>query len=303
VTGVVDRRPVTASRHRALALSLGANAAFLVIEVVGGLAFGSLALLADATHMVTDVAGLAIALLALGLTGRPATARHSYGLQRAEVLGAQLNGLALLAASAWIIFEAARRLRAPPEVAGAGLTAVALAGLMVNVGSAVLLARAQGGSLNMRGALVHMVADAAGSAGALMAGVAILVWGAAWVDPVVSVFVAALAVWSAWRLLRDTTHVLLEGAPRGTDLARVEAALGDEEGVEGVHHLHVWSLASDVPSLSAHVVLAGEPNLHDAQGRIEDLKAMLEERFGIAHATLEVECHSCDPPQRDETCR
>lgn len=303
VTEVADRRSPAASRRRALAVSLGANAAFLVVEVAGGLAFRSLALLADAAHMVTDVAGLGIALLAQGLVARPATARHSYGLQRAEVLGAQVNGVSLVAASAWILYEAARRLGEPVEVVGAGLLAVALAGLLVNVGSAVLLARAQGHSLNMRGALLHMVVDAAGSAGAVLAGVAVLVWGAAWVDPAVSIFVAGLVLWSAWGLLRDTAHVLLEGAPRGTDVEEVEAALDNEDGVEGVHHLHLWSLASDVPSLSAHVVLAGEPDLHDAQGRVERLKAMLEERFGIAHATLELECHSCEPPERDGSCR
>lgn len=281
-------------RRRALTICLAANAALLAVELAGGLAFRSLALLADAAHLVTDVAGLAVALLAQRLITRPATARHSYGLQRAEVLGAQVNGLILLGASAWIFWEAAHRLDEPPEVVGGGLLAVAVLGLAVNLACAVLLHRTSGRSLNMRGAFTHMAADAAGSAGAALAGLAVITAGATWVDPAVSFLIAALVIWSAWRLLRDATHVLLEGSPKGTDPVAVEAALAGEPGVEGVHHLHVWNLASEVPSLSAHVVLAGAPNLHDAQGRADQLKTMLERRFGIAHATLELECHDCD---------
>ncbi len=295
-------RHLHANRRQALLISLVANAAFLGVEVAGGIIFNSLALLADAAHMVTDVAALAVALLAQQLVTRPATARHSYGLQRAEVLGAQVNGLVLVVASGWIVYEAAQRLADPPTVEGGGLLVVALAGLAVNLASLVLIARSQGDSLNMRGASTHMAADAAGSVGAALAGVAVLVWGAAWVDPAVSFLIAGLVLWSAWVLLRDATNVLLEGTPRGTDPRAVEAALAGEAGVEGVHHLHVWNLASEVPSLSAHVVLAGAPNLHDAQGRVAELKAMLEDRFGIAHATLELECHGCEPPP-DGGCR
>ncbi len=283
-------------------MALVANAAFLVVEVVGGVVFSSLALLADAAHMVTDVAALAVALVAQSLLTRPATTRHSFGLQRAEVLGAQINGLILLAASGWIFWEAARRVGDPPDVVGGGVVAVGLAGLAVNLGSLFLLVRSQGHSLNMRGASAHMAADAAGSAGAALARLAVLVADAAWADPAMSFVIGALVLWSAWKLLRDATNVLLEGTPRGTDPELVEAALAGQEGVEGVHHLHVWNLASEVPSLSAHVVLAGTPDLHEAQGRADRLKTMLEERFGIAHATLELECHGCEPPL-DGGCR
>jgi len=289
-------------RQRALWVALVANAAFAAVEVVGGVAFGSLALVADATHMVTDVAALAIALAALRLSSRPATARHSFGLQRAEVLGAQANGLFLLAASGWIVYAALGRLGDPPEVGGAGVALVAAAGLVVNVGSALGLARARGASLNMRGAFAHMVADAAGSVAALAAGLAVLAWGATWVDPVASLAIGALVVASAARLLRDTTHVLLEGAPPGTDPAAVETALSTAAGVDEVHHLHLWNLASDVPSLSAHVVLAGELSLHEAQERVAGLKALLDERFGIGHATIELECHGCEVPEGMERC-
>ena len=292
-----------ATQRRALWIALGANAGFLVVEALGGLAFHSLALLADATHMVSDVAGLAIALIAQRLLDRPATAKHSYGLQRAEVLGAQANGLTLLAVAGWIIFEAVHRIGQPSDVAGGGLLVVATLGLAVNLGSAVLLARAQGESLNMRGAFVHMAVDAAGSVAAIAAGIAVLGWDANWVDPLMSILIAVLVVWSAWGLLRDTAQVLLEGTPRGMDPESVEAALAGSDDVDAVHHLHLWNLASDVPALSAHVVLRGEPDLHTAQAAGERLKAMLEQRFGIDHATLELECHPCEPVDADHRDR
>jgi cobalt-zinc-cadmium efflux system protein len=285
-----------ATQRRALWISLVANAGFMVVEVVGGFAFNSLALLADAAHMLSDVAGLGIALVAQQLVDRRATARHSYGLQRAEVLGAQANGIILLAVAGWIMFEAVGRIGDPADVAGAGLLVVATLGLLVNVASAVLLARAQGQSLNMRGAFVHMAADAAGSVAAIAAGVAIVVWDANWVDPVASIVIAVLVLFAAWGLLRDTAQVLLEGTPRGMDPAIVEATLAADAEVEAVHHLHLWNLASDVPAMSAHIVLRGEEvTLHDAQASGDRLKALLDTRFGITHATLELECHPCDP--------
>ena len=147
----------------------------------------------------------------------------------------------------------------------------------------------------MHGAFLHMVADAAGSVAALVAGVAIVVWGADWADPVASLAVAVLVLWSAWGLLRDTAHVLLEGTPMGVDPEAVEAALLADPEVVAVHHLHVWNLASDVPSLTMHVVLRADMTLHDAQTSGGRLKALLDERFGIGHATLELECHACEP--------
>ena len=294
--GRVSRR---AAQQRALTLALAANAAFLVAEVVGGVAFGSLALLADAAHMLSDVAALAIALVAARLAVRPATARHSFGLQRAEVLGAQANGVVLLAAAAWILYEAVGRLDDSPDVVGGGLLVVALGGLLVNVGSAFLLHRAGGHSLNMRGALTHLLLDALGSVGAVMAGLAIVLWDATWMDPVVSIVLAVLVLWSAWQLLRDTTHVLLEGTPAGLDPDAITAALVADPDVDLVHHVHVWNLASDTPALSAHVVLNGERTLHDAQASGDRLKHLLLDRFGIEHSTLELECHACDGPDHD----
>ncbi len=279
---------------KALKIALAANGAFFFVEVFGGVAFHSLALLADASHMLSDVAGLGIALVAQSLMSRPATPRHTYGLQRAEVLGAQANGVILVAAAGWLFFEAFDRLADSPRVDGGGLVLVAALGLAVNLGSALLLARSKGSSLNMRAAFLHMILDALGSLGAVAAGIAILGWGAYWVDPAVSILIGLLVLWSAVRLLRDTTAVLMEATPRGIDPNEVDDALEGDGAVEAVHHLHLWNLASDVPALSAHVVLGGETTLHEAQLEGERLRLMLRERFGIEHATLELECHPCE---------
>lgn len=280
-------------QRRALWIALVANGGFFVAEVIGGLAFHSLALLADAAHMFSDVVGLSIALLAQQLLSRPATAKHSYGFQRSEVLGAQFNGLTLLAVAGWIIYEGIHRIGQEVSVQGRGMLVVASLGLLVNLGSAVMLARARGRSVNMKGAFLHMAVDAAGSVAAIAAAIAVIGWNANWVDPAVSILVALLVIWSGWSLLRDTTRVLLEGAPGDIDLAAVEAALTADERVSAVHHTHLWSLASDVTAFSGHVVLDEGTSLHDAQAEGERIKAMLSERFNIEHATLELECHSC----------
>lgn len=295
-TAPAERATDRAAQRRALWIALVANGLFLVVEVAGGIAFNSLVLLADAAHMASDVAGLAIALVAHSLIARPASRRHTYGLQRAEVLGAQANAVLLIAAAAWISFEAVRRLGSPAAVEGVGLLAVSAAGLLVNVVSAVPLWRAQGRSLNLRGAFVHMASDAAGSVAAIGAGAAVVAFGADRADPIASIAVAVLVVAAAGRLLGDATHVLLEGAPRGLDPDDISSTLAAQPGVDAVHHVHVWDLASDTPALSAHVVLSDEPSLHDAQERGDALKALLAERFGIGHATLELECHGCDRP-------
>lgn len=294
-----DHRPAAADhssarRRRVLRWALAANALFMVAEIVGGIAFDSLALLADAVHMLSDVAGLGIALLAQHLIDRPASVRHTFGLQRAEVLGAQANGVLLLASAGWILFEAVRRIGDPPDVTGPGLLVVATLGLLVNVVSAVVLARASGRSLNMRGAYAHMLADAAGSGGAIVAGIAVTFLGADWVDAAASIGIGLLVIFTAWALLRDATHVLLEGTPDDVDPAEVEGWLQRAHGVTSVHHLHLWHLTSESTALSAHIVLEGQPTLHQAQARGDRLKEALAERFSILHATLELECHECE---------
>ena len=176
---------------------------------------------------------------------------------------------------------------------------VGLLGLGVNAGSAWVIGRSSGASLNLRGAFLHLASDAAGSVGVIVAGLVVIVTGAEWVDPLVSILISVLVLVAAWQLLRDATRVLLEGAPKGLDVAAVEQALTTAEGVDAVHHLHIWSIGSETPALSAHVVLGGELTLHEAQSRGEELKAELVKQFGIEHATLELECHSCDDDDHD----
>jgi len=279
-----------AGQRRALGWALGLNGVLLVIEVVGGIVFGSLALLADAAHLVSDVAGLAVALGAVILTARPVSTRHSFGFARAEVLAAQVSALLLLAAGGWILLESVTRLADPVPVDGAGLAAVATIGLVINLGSALLVHRSQGESLNMRASFVHLATDAAGSLGAALAGLLILGFGWMRADSLVSLATALLVLWAGWGLLRDTTHVLMEGTPRSIDSDAVRDAILAVPGVIDVHHLHLWNLASDIPTLSAHVVLAAEPSLRDAQRTAASVRATLTEDFALTHMTLELEC-------------
>jgi cobalt-zinc-cadmium efflux system protein len=181
------------------------------------------------------------------------------------------------------------------HVAGGGLLLVASLGLLVNLGSALVLHRARGRGLNMRGALVHMTVDAAGSLAAIGAGIAVVAFDATWFDAAASIAISVLVVWAAWRLLAESVQVLLEGAPREVDVTEAERVIASDPAVSSVHHVHVWSLASDVPALSAHVVLGEEISLHDAQLHGDRLKAQLAQRMGIHHATLELECHDCEP--------
>ena len=289
----------SARGRRALWVALGLNAVFLLVQLVGGLAFGSLALLADAAHMGSDVVGLVVALVAERLSRRPATTRHSYGWRRAEVLGALANALTLLVVVGWIVFEALRRLPTAQEIEGGPVLLIAGVGLAVNTGSAVILAGVAGRNLNLRGAFLHMAADAAGSVGVMAAAVLVLATGADWVDPVVSLLIAGLIVWSTVRLLRSVVLVLLEATPADVDPEEVAAVLGADEAVLSVHHLHLWSVASDETALSAHLVLADAPSLHEAQAAGNRLKAVLEDQYRITHATFELECHPCPDPIGD----
>jgi cobalt-zinc-cadmium efflux system protein len=282
------------ARRRALVVALGANGALLVVQLVAAIAAGSLALLADTAHLGADVVALVLALIGQHLAVRPATVRASYGWERAEVLAAAANSVLLTAVSAWVVWEAIQRFDHPQAVDGPVVAVVGGLGLVVNAGSALLIARATGANLNLRAAFWHLTSDALGSVGVIVAGVVITVSpGATWVDPTISLAITALVLVAAWSLLRDAVGVLLERAPRGIDPTELEDALRTEAGVEAVHHLHVWSLGSETPALSAHVVLNGEPSLHDAQLVGNQLRTMLAERFGVEHATLELECHDC----------
>lgn len=291
--GATSLRALARSRHtRLLGWVLALNAGLMAAEIIGGLAFGSLALLADGAHMVSDVTGLAIALIAQKLMARRVSARHSYGLQRADVLAAQANATVLLGTAVWVIVEAIRRIGAPPTIEAGGTLVIATLGLVANAVSVVVLVRSRDESLNMRAAFVHMSADAAGSVGVIAAGVA-AIGSVYWVDPAVSLLLGVGILCTGGRLLADSTHILMEGTPRSVDLEEVASAIKALDGVETVHHLHAWHLASDTIALSAHIVAYGHLSLDGAQAIADRTRTMLEDRFGITHATLELENRPC----------
>jgi cobalt-zinc-cadmium efflux system protein len=266
----------------ALALILG----FMAVEVVAGILASSLALLSDAAHMLTDAGAIALALVAARLAERPAAGGYTFGLKRAEILSAQLNGATLLALAAVITYEGIRRLVDPPDVEGATVLVVAIAGIFVNLAATSVLAGANRRSLNVEGAFQHVLTDLFAFVATAIAGAVVLATGFARADGIAALIVAALMVRSAWSLLRDSGRVLLEAAPKDLDPDEIGRTLAAQDHVVEVHDLHVWEVTSGMPSLSAHVtVRAG----CDTQTHRRRLAELLEERFGIDHTTLQVE--------------
>jgi cobalt-zinc-cadmium efflux system protein len=259
---------------------------FLVIEFVGGLYTRSLALIADSGHMLVDAAALGLSLFALWFSGRPATASKTYGFHRAEILAAFLNGVTLVLVSLAIFYESYHRLSNPPEVKSGWMLLIASLGLAVNLVSAYFLHGSQSASLNVRGAFLHVAGDALSSVGAIIAGIlmAFKQWYLA--DPLASIVVATLILYSAWRLVRDSVNILLEGTPVHIDLAAVQAELCKVEGVESVHDLHVWTLTSGFYAMSCHAVLSGGQGRHQI---LETLSAIVRDRFKIEHSTIQLE--------------
>jgi cobalt-zinc-cadmium efflux system protein len=269
-----------------LRLALGLILGFMVVEVVAGLLADSLALLSDAAHMLTDAGSVGLALVALSLAARPPTGRFTFGLGRAEILSAQVNGAALLVLAGVIGVEAVRRLGDPADVEGGIVIAVGLLGAAVNVGSAWALARAERRSLNVEGARAHVLTDLYASLGAAIAGAIILTTGFREADPIAALAVSALMLRTAWSLLRESGLVLLEGTPRDLDSDAVGQALARHPGVVEVHDLHVWEVTSGFPALAAHVLVAPGADCH---GIRRELETLLEERFSIGHTTLQVD--------------
>jgi cobalt-zinc-cadmium efflux system protein len=270
----------------------------MVAEAVGGVLTNSLALLADAGHMLSDVGSLALAVFAMGVAQRPPTLRRTFGYQRAEILAALVNGATLVAAAVWILVEAWQRLRTPPEVNGLPMLGIAAGGLLVNLVSMLLLHGGRNANLNMRGAWLHVATDALGSVGAMLAGLAVWRLGWAWADPAVSIVIAALIAFSSWRLLRETVDVLMESAPAHVSVAQVRAALAEVPGVVAVHDLHVWSIGSGTVALAGHVQVADSTSPELRADLLPSLCAMLRERFGIAHSTIQVEPEGFDQSAR-----
>jgi cobalt-zinc-cadmium efflux system protein len=271
--------------QRGLFLALGLTAAIFLVEVAGGLAGGSLALLADAGHMLTDVAALGLALFAGWMATRPARGRRTFGWQRAEILAALANGVVLVLIAAATIFEAVRRLSDPPEVAGRITLAVAVVGLAFNLMSGAVLMRS-GSGLNVRAATRHVLADAAASFGVIVAAVLILAfdWQAA--DPIASLVIAVLILTSAWAIVREAVDVLLEAAPAGIDVERMGQAMAHVDGVVEVHDLHVWTVTSGFAAVAAHMTVEPEAEPSLVRRRTAE---MLRIHFGVEHSTLQVE--------------
>ena len=289
------------ANERSVALAAALTGAFMIAEVVGGALSGSLALLADAGHMLTDFAALALAWLGFRLTRRPADWRRTYGFDRFSVLVAFMNGIALFAIAAGIVIEAGRRLYAPVQVAGGLMLWVAAAGLAVNVIAFLVLRTGDEGNLNIRAAVLHVLGDLLGSVAAVAASLVILTTGWMPIDPLLSVVVALIILRSAWRIVADAGHILLEGSPPGFDARAVQedirAAL---PYVLDVHHVHAWSISEERPMVTLHANVAASTNSADA---VRDIKRMLAQHFKITHATVEIEYGACvDDPHPHSAC-
>lgn len=258
----------------------------MIAEAVGGWFTNSLALLADAGHMLTDVGALSLTLFAIWFAERPATSKKTYGYYRLEILAAFVNGIALVLISIWILFEAFGRWQSPPEVDGMTLTVIATGGLVVNIIAALLLHSEAEHNLNIRGAWLHVMGDMLGSVAAIAAGAAIIAFGWTWADAVGSALISLIIIYGSWRLILDSVNILLEGTPSHIDLAAVEKTIVETEGVGGVHDLHVWTISSGLDALSAHIS-------HDESVEHSELLAAvrtkLHDRFGIDHLTIQME--------------
>ncbi|HVE67772.1 MAG TPA: cation diffusion facilitator family transporter [Solirubrobacteraceae bacterium] len=272
--------------RRRLWIALGLIVAFMVVEVVAGILASSLALLSDAAHMLTDAGAIALALVAARLAARPAAGAMTYGMGRAEILSAQINGATLGALGLVIVVEGVRRLFDPPGVEGGLVLAVALAGIVVNLVAAWVLSGAGRDSLNVEGSFQHVLTDLYAFVATAVAAGVILATGFDRADPIASLVVAALMLYSAYGLLRASGRVFLEAAPEGVDPDAIGHALAAQPGVVEVHDLHVWEVTSGFPALSAHVVVGAETDCHATRQELEDL---LGERFGLRHTTLQVE--------------
>jgi cobalt-zinc-cadmium efflux system protein len=269
-----------------LAIALGLIVGLMAVEVVVGVLAGSLALLSDAAHMLTDAGALALSLVAIALARRPARGAMTYGLGRAEIVAAAVNGSTLLVLGLLITYEGIRRLITPPDVAGAAVLVVALVGIAVNLVATAVLARANRQSLNVEGAFQHVLTDLAAFVGTAIAGAVILATGFTRADGIAALLVAAIMLRAAHGLLRESGRVFLEAAPRGLDPQAIGRGMAAEPGVVEVHDLHVWQVTSGFPALSAHVLVGRDTDCHDTRRRLERL---LHDRFAIEHTTLQVE--------------
>lgn len=283
---------LTGKMQRVLRLSLGVTLGYVLLTLLAGLRAHSLALISEAGHNASDALALLLSFVAVHFQARPATERKTFGYQRAGVLAAFLNALTLIVIALWIGYEAVERLSQPAAVQPKTMMLVAAAGVLMNGVIAALLWRVAG-DVNMRSAFVHMLGDTLSTAAVILGGLAIALTGRSWIDPVLSLGIAALILWSSWSIVRETLNILLEGTPRGLSLADIRAALVEIEGVEDVHDLHVWSLGSQTHALATHVTIADIPP--SESGRIlGEIRERLQARFYIHHTTIQFEHIECE---------
>jgi cobalt-zinc-cadmium efflux system protein len=259
---------------------------FMAVEVLGGLFSGSLALLADAGHMLTDTAALFLAWFAFRIGNKPADPKRSFGYYRFQILASFANSIALFAIAAWIVIEAVNRLFNPSEIHGLPMVSIAALGLIVNIAGFWIMSRGDKHNLNIQSAALHVMGDLLGSVAAIVAGAIILWTGWTPIDPILSVLVAVLILRSAWAIIKQSSHILLQGTPEGLDPARIGAALGDIEGVTDVHNVQAWSLTNERPVVTLHAVL---DEAADYNATLQKINSVLKEKFGIEHATIQIE--------------
>lgn len=279
------------ANSKMLAIALGLTTVFLIAELIGSFLFNSLALLSDAAHMFTDSAGLAIALAAVKIGQKPADDARTFGYRRFEILAAAFNALLLFAVACYVLYEGVKRFFEPAAVESTGMLIVAAIGLVVNIIAMKLLSAGKDQSLNVKGAYLEVWADMLGSIGVIAGALVIMLTGWRWVDPAVAIGIGLWVLPRTWILLKDTTQILLEGAPGGIDLAELRAAIAATPGVGGVHDLHVWSLTSDDHSLSAHVELESGADFDVVRNAVA---TMLHERYEIEHVTIQMERDACE---------
>jgi cobalt-zinc-cadmium efflux system protein len=280
------------TNRKALILAVSITTLMMVVEFIGGILSGSLALLSDAGHMLTDTGALLLALFALWFSRKPATVKKTYGFFRVEILSALLNGSLLLIISGYIFFEAIRRIINPSQVKGLLMLGIAGIGLVANLIGAFILSKRSHENLNIRAALWHIVSDALSSLGVIIAGLIIIFTGSFYVDSIISLIIVFVILRGAWQVLRESVNILLEATPKNVKFEEVIQSMKEVKGVRDVHDLHIWTITSGLSALSAHVVV-DDIQISNCGDISKDLKKILKEKFTVSHATLEFECESC----------
>lgn len=282
---------------KGLSWTLGLTAGFMAVEFIGGWLSGSLALISDAGHMLTDALALGLSLLAIRFSAAPADGKKTYGFYRLEILAALLNGVTLIVLSGYIFYEAWQRFHSPAEIKSGIMIIVAATGLLVNIAGFFILKSPSKDNLNVRGAFLHIVGDLLSSIAVVAGGVVIYLTGWKAIDPILSVLIGLVILKGAYGLVKESVDILLEASPAGIESREVEAALRRITGVKNTHHLHIWSLSSGIHALSAHVQIEDQMT-SQSDALLSEIQEMLEHEFGIAHTTIQFECADC----QDVTC-